>query len=78
MTSKHEIRKLVLSNEYQASVRVKGTDPKAWNWQVNERSNGFIPNDTDKLVDDDKFELEKELLNADEDLSKEKAIYTSS
>ena len=49
----------------------KGKDIGAWNWQAYDRQEGFIPNDEDKVVKDEHFNLEKEILKIDEDLQME-------
>jgi hypothetical protein len=33
----------VTSDAYKRALRAKGGNPTAWNWQMHERSEGFIP-----------------------------------
>lgn len=49
--TKQEIRRLVNSETYDRLMRVKGSDPNNWNWQLHDKSEGFFPTN-----DDEKFE----------------------
>lgn len=41
--TKQEIRHLVSSEPYKRLMEVKGRDPANWNWQVQDKSQGFFP-----------------------------------
>ena len=41
--TKQEIRHLVSSEQYKRLLEVKGRDPANWNWQVQDKSQGFFP-----------------------------------
>lgn len=51
-------------------MRAKGNNPAHWNWQVYDKQEGFFPNEEDK-VDEDKFDLDKELAQVEQDLREE-------
>lgn len=45
--TKQEIRRLVNSDTYKRLLEVKGKDPANWNWQIQDKAQGFFPMDED-------------------------------
>jgi hypothetical protein len=49
--TKQEIRHLVKSEAYKRLMEAKGRDPANWNWQVQDKSQGFFP-----MAEEDNFQ----------------------
>lgn len=77
VTTRQEIRKLTTSEQYQRLMAAKGADPAKWNWQLNDKQEGFFPvgqeelKDNEVLTEEDFAVLEKQLIKIEEDLRKE-------